>query len=207
MNLSRPWAVIRSPIDLEIVRVLQGTTRPLTGREVARLSRSGSQSAVNAGLRRLVEEGLLLSEEAGRAFLYRLNRDHLAAPPLQMLADLRHELQRRIAEEVSGWKPRPEHLSIFGSAARGDGDTRSDIDIFVVRPPRLVSNDSTWRGQLDRLSKRVQAWTGNQAAISEVSKSDILRLRRERPAIIGELRRDAITLAGPSPAQLFGGAK
>ena len=36
LNLSRPWAPIRSPIDMDVIRVLRGTTRPLTGREVAR---------------------------------------------------------------------------------------------------------------------------------------------------------------------------
>ena len=61
VDLSKPWALIRSPIDMAVVMVLHGTTRPLTGREVARLVRTGSQPAVNAVLRRLTDEGLVLS--------------------------------------------------------------------------------------------------------------------------------------------------
>src|SRR5437764_8078449 len=134
MNLSRPWALIRSPIDIEVLLVLRGITRPLTGREVARLVRAGSQPAVNAALRRLAEEGLVQAEEAGNAYLYTFNREHLAAPAVELLADIWTELERRLRDEVAGWQVAPVHVSIFGSAARGDGDTASDIDIFVIRP-------------------------------------------------------------------------
>jgi hypothetical protein len=36
---------------------------------------------------------------------------------------------------------RPVHLSISGSAARDDGDTASDIEIFVVRPRDVADDD------------------------------------------------------------------
>ncbi len=204
MDLSRPWAPIRSPIDMEVVLVLRGTTRPLTGREVARLVRAGSQPAVNAALRRLTEEGILRAEEAGNAYLYTFNREHLAAPALELLADIRSELERRLRAEIAEWEIAPAHVSIFGSAARGDGDTRSDIDVFVVRPAGVAEDDPGWRQQLERLADHVHDWTGNHAALSEVSAADVRRLRRERPPVVGELRRDAITLAGPAPAELLG---
>lgn len=207
MDLSRPWAPIRSPLDMEVVVVLRGTTRPLTGREVARLVRAGSQPAVNAALRRLAEEGVVRAEEAGNAYLYTLNREHITAPALELLADVRAALERRLSAEIDAWEIAPTHVSIFGSAARGDGDTRSDIDIFVVRPADVPEDDPTWRGQLDLLSDHVRDWTGNHAALSEVSTADVRRLRRERPPVVEELRRDAITLAGPTPSELLRTAK
>jgi predicted nucleotidyltransferase len=205
MDLSRPWAPIRSPIDMEVLRVLRGTTRPLTGREVARLVRAGSQPAVNASLRRLSDEGLVHVEEAGNAYLYTLNREHLAARAVELLADVWAELERRLRDEISGWQIEPVHFSIFGSAARGDGDTKSDIDIFVVRPRDVPDDDPRWRDQLDRLSDHVLTWTGNHVGLSEVSEADTRRLRRERPPVVAELSRDAITIAGPEPAELLGG--
>jgi predicted nucleotidyltransferase len=203
MDLSRPWAPIRSPIDMEVLRVLRGTTRPLTGREVARLVRAGSQPTVNASLRRLSEEGLVRAEEAGNAYLYTFNREHLAAPAIELLADVRSELERRLRDAIAEWTISPTHVSMFGSAARGNGDTSSDIDIFVVRPADVPGDDPRWRQQLDRLSDRIRVWTGNHAALSEVSAADVRRLRRERPPVVEELRRDAITLAGRPPADLL----
>lgn len=204
MDLSRPWALIRSPIDMEVLLVLQGTTRPLTGREVARLVRAGSQPAVNTALRRLAEEGLVRAEEAGNAYLYTFNREHLGAEAVELLAGIRTELERRLRAEITDWEISPAHVSIFGSAARGDGDTGSDIDIFIVRPAGVAEDDPSWRQQLERLADHVHNWTGNHAALSEVSAADVRRLRRERPPVVDELRRDAITLAGPEPAELFG---
>ncbi len=204
MDLSRPWALIRSPIDIEVVLVLRGTTRPLTGREVARLVRAGSQPAVNASLRRLANEGLVHSEEAGNAYLYTLNREHLAAPALEQLAGMRSELERRLRAEIADWDIAPAHVSIFGSAARGDGDVHSDIDVFVVRPARVAEDEAIWRAQLERLSDRVYRWTGNHVGLSEVAAADLRRLRRERPPVVEELARDAIKLAGPTTTELLG---
>jgi predicted nucleotidyltransferase len=207
MDLSRPWGLIRSSIDTEVLLVLSGTTRPLTGREVARLVRTGSQPAVNASLRRLAEEGLVHAEEAGNAYLHTLNREHLGAPVVELLRDIRRELERRLRVEIEEWTIAPAHASIFGSAARGDGDTSSDIDIFVVRPAGVDEDDAGWRQQLDQLADHVYDWTGNHAGISEVSAADVRRLRRERPPVVDELRRDAITLAGPPPIELLGALK
>lgn len=207
MDLSRPWALIRSPIDTEVLLVLAGTERALTGREVARLVRTGSQPTVNAALRRLADDGLVQVEEAGNAFLYTLNREHLGAPAVELLLGIRMELERRLRAEIDQWGVAPTHVSIFGSAARGDGDTRSDIDIFVVRPPSVAEDDPGWGQQLERLADRIHDWTGNHAAISEVSAADVRRLRRERPPVVDELRRDAITLAGPTPTELLGTSK
>jgi len=203
MNLSHPWALIRSPIDMEVLLVLRGTTRPLTGREVARLVRAGWQPAVDAVLRRLAGEGVVRLQEAGNAYLYTFNREHLGAPAIELLAGIRPELERRRAE-IAAWQVAPAHVSLFGSAARGDGDARSDIDVFVVRPARVAEDDPRWRAQLERLSDDVYAWTGNHAGLSEVSEADMGRLRRERPPIVAELRQDAITLAGPPPTKLLG---
>ncbi|MCZ7589168.1 MAG: nucleotidyltransferase domain-containing protein [Gaiella sp.] len=192
---------------MEVLRVLRGTTRPLTGRDVARLVRAGSQPSVNVSLRRLSDEGLVHVEEAGNAYLYTFNREHLAAPAVEVLADIRAELERRLRDEIGSWKIAPVHLSLFGSAARGDGDTKSDIDIFVVRPREVPGDDPHWREQLDTLSDQVLAWTGNHVGLSEMSEADIRRLRRERPPVVAELSRDAIAIVGPEPAELLGGRR
>jgi predicted nucleotidyltransferase len=207
MDLSQPWAPIRTSIDMEVLRVLRGTSLALTGREVARLVRTGSQPAVNASLRRLSEEGLVRADEAGRAYLYTLNREHLAAPAVELLADVRTELERRLRAEIADWRIEPVHVSIFGSAARGDGDTQSDIDNFVVRPRGVSDDDPGWQEQLERLSGRVLAWTGNHVGLADVSEADTRRLRRERPPIVDELSRDAITIVGPEAAELFRGRR
>jgi predicted nucleotidyltransferase len=203
MDLNRPYSAVSTTLDPGVLVLLAGTSRPLTGREIARLLGRPSHSGVIAALDRLVVQGLVEREEAGRAFLFTLNRDHLAAPAVEILADLRSELLRRIREAIGGWTVRPEHLSLFGSAARGDGNTESDIDLFVVRGRAIARQDALWREQLDLLARRIEGWTGNPARIVEVEQAELAMLRKERPPIVDELRADAITLAGPEASTLL----
>ncbi len=189
MHLARPFAAIIPTLDGEVLVVLAGTTRPLTGRDVAKLVKRGSQAGVNRALRRLVEHGVVEAQEAGAAILYSLNREHLAAPAVSSLADLRGELVRRLRQSFQVWKTRPLHASLFGSAARGDGKTSSDIDVFVVRPSGIDENDRRWREQLDQLARDVRRWTGNQLGLAEVSKRDVRRLRRIKPAVLLQVPR------------------
>jgi predicted nucleotidyltransferase len=139
----------------------------------------------------------------GRSMLYTLNREHLAAEPIIALTRLRPTLIERLKEHVSGWDVRPIHASVFGSAARGDGDTESDIDILVIRPKQVEEDDERWRSQIDSLATAVHRWTGNHAGIAEISERELPRLRRERPPVIENVVADGITLIGDEPSSLF----
>lgn len=182
-------------MDVDLLVTLAGSTMPRSGREVARRARRSTTGAQHA-LDRLVEHGLVDRMEAGRTFLYTLNRKHLMAPVVEQMAEARNELVQRLRNEVGAWQPPPIHASLFGSAARGDGDTGSDIDLFIVRPAKVDADALTWREQLDRLAEAVRGWTGNNAGTVEVDEAELARLRRDQPPVIDELRRDAIDLAG-----------
>jgi predicted nucleotidyltransferase len=190
-------------LDSEALRVLAGTTYPLTGREIARLAAHGSQRGIAAALDRLVTQGLVLRQEAGAAALYTLNRSHLAAPAAETLAGMRDELYRRLREAITAWEVQPVHASMFGSAARGDGDTSSDIDLLIVRPKVTDEDDLTWRAQLSKLAEYVYAWTGNRAATIELGEEELDQLRRSRSSILTDLRSDAISLAGTPADRLL----
>lgn len=88
------------------------------------------------------------------------------------------------------------HGSIFGSAARADGNSQSDIDLLVVRPSGVDAEDPIWRRQLDDLATAVLNWTGNDAGVVELPEQDLSKLRRRRPPVLANLDADAITLSG-----------
>ncbi len=204
MNVSQPYLALCPSLDSRVLQVLAGTSRPLTGREVARLAGRTSHGGVLRVLNRLSEHGLVDRAEAGRALLFSLNREHLAAPAVLVLAGMREALLERVREAIGAWDPPPVHVSLFGSVARGDGDTGSDVDLFVVRPHEIHDEDPRWRAQRDDLALRIQRWTGNSARLAEMSEAELAELRRQRPPIVGELRADAIDLHGPPIAQLLG---
>lgn len=201
MDLSRPYTAVAPTLDGVVLMVLAGTHRPLTGREVARLARVGSQAGINLSLRRLVAHGIIQSEEAGSAFLYQLNRAHLAAYAVKLLATMRTRFLARLRDEIVSWKIKPVHASLFGSAARGDGDVTSDIDLLVVRPRGVPEEHAAWRGQLRRLERRVRQWTGNRLSLAEISQAELRRLRVSRPPIAASLEQEGRVIFGPRVLQ------
>jgi hypothetical protein len=203
MDVARPYTAVCPTLDGDVLHVLAGTTMALTGRQVALLTGRTSHSGVLDSLHRLTEHGLVTRVELSRAYLFALNRDHLAAPAVEMLANLREKLIEEIRSTVGEWQIAPLHVSLFGSAARGDGGTQSDIDIFVVRAGDVDESEPLWRDQIDDLSGQVQRWTGNHASVVERDESQLASLRETQPPIFGELLSDAIVISG-SRAHLSG---
>ncbi len=204
MDLSNPSEAVLPSVRGAVLRVLARTDAPMSGREVAAVAgpRVGYRR-VSQVLGELVDAGIVLRESHPPAYLYRLNRDHVAAEPLLMLADLRGRLLCRITDAVGSWKHTPEALWIFGSAARGAGTAESDIDLLVVRPSTIDGDDPTWLRQLDDLAERVSAWSGNDCQLLEYSSGELTALVGVHDPLIEELRRDAIVLAGRSPLDVL----
>jgi predicted nucleotidyltransferase len=154
-------------------------------------------------LHRLTEHGLVTRVELNRAYLFTLNREHLAAPAVEILMGMRTELVRRLRGSFNSWEIAPAHVSMFGSAARGDGDTASDIDLLVIRPNNVTDDNATWRAQLADLKDQIRRWTGNHAQIVELTGQEVVRLRQDERAIIAALRSDAVVLYGSGIATLL----
>lgn len=202
MDLSQPYAAICPSLEGPVLDVLAHTIRPLTGREIARLARRGSERGVRLVLHRLVEHGLVSAQVAGAATLFALNREHIAASIVERLVRLRMELIERIRGEVQDWSSEPVHVSIFGSAARGDGNTASDIDLLIVRSEQVADDDAQWREQLHRLAEHIQRWSGNHASLHELTPRDLRAALRRHEPIIASLREQSIAVAGPEFADL-----
>lgn len=203
VDLARPYASITPTLEGDVLTVLARTTGSLSGREIARLAPRGSQRGILSALERLVDQGVVVCADAGSSFQYRLNREHLAAPAVEVLMGMRAALWDRLRTAIAAWDPLAVHASAFGSAARGDGGAAGDIDLLLVRPRDLDAEDPAWREQVAELGDRVLRWTGNHAGIAELAASDLPALAVERPELADNLRSDAITLAGPSVAALL----
>lgn len=202
MDVGRPAAFVLPPGTDAVLRALAGTDAALGVRELARVADVSANRASQV-LAHLAEHGLVLVEEHGASRLCRLNRAHLAVEPLLALVDLRGRLLEFLRDEVGSWERRAVHVSLFGSAARGDGFTRSDLDLLVVRPGGKVKDDGMWERQLYDSGERIMAATGNRAAWFVTTPADLARAVKANEPILGEWRRDAVHLAGRRLDQLL----
>jgi predicted nucleotidyltransferase len=194
VDVARPILDVVPGVRGEILATLARLSAPSTGRQIERAAGQPHSSTVRV-LDDLVDAGLVVRTIIGRDNTYRLNPDHVAAPAILALASLRGELVNRLCTTLS------EHRDVvaawlFGSAARGDGNRRSDIDILIVHN---VSEPGVVASKLAALGK---AWTGNPVQVVEHSIDTFTALVDERNPLINAIRRDGIALTEQSDAWL-----
>lgn len=197
MDLSHPLSSIAPSLEAEALTVLARTEGSLTGRRVAELARRGSHVRTSNALDRLVQQGLVEVVPAGRAKLYRLNRDHLLVPSILAAVATTTQLRDRLIETIGQWPVPAVHASLYGSMARGEAGPESDVDVLVVRRSRVGRVDAeTWNRQLDDLESDVWRWTGNTLSWFETTEGDLKRTVAADEPIFASWREDSIDLAG-----------
>jgi predicted nucleotidyltransferase len=206
VDVSRPATGLLNQLDAAVLTVLSRSTLALTIREVHRLASAGSYDGVRLSLRRLARSGLLFEEQRSSGTFYRLNRDHLACPAVESLLGMRGRMLSLAAEAIARWSVGPLHASVFGSAARGDGDADSDIDLLIVFDDATYARDALWADAVSDLGAALQRWTGNRAAILTMGLAEIRAMaagRRARP-LWKALRSEAVTIFGEDLGGLAG---
>jgi predicted nucleotidyltransferase len=187
MRLQNPFAVISTTgIDSQVLTVLARSEQYFAVHQIHELlPEDGSYQGVRVSLVRLVAQGTVLERVTGRSFAYALNRDHLLAGAILQIAAAKTELISRMAQIVSEWQIQPLTVKIFGSAARKDMRTDSDIDLLVVMP------DSAADEAVGHLAAQTTLWTGNDVRPLIYRSSEV-----RQASILTSILEDGIDISG-----------
>lgn len=186
MNIASPISSVVPTLDGPVLEVLAGSAVPLSLSEVHRRASRGALSGTRRVLQRLVIEGVVLDVPGG----YLLNREHVAADAIEALVTIRARFLSRLHAEVASWSYQADLVGIFGSFARRDGGSRSDIDIVIVGEERCPDD------VLDELASLVITWTGNRAQIVAITPSELRAMRSVDEPILAEWHRDLEVVYG-----------
>jgi predicted nucleotidyltransferase len=195
MDLSRPLRTVVPGVDGDVLAVLVRTHAPLTGNKVSQLA-GRSYAQVRHVLHRLVGDGLVLAERHGQAISYTLNRSHVVAPAIEQLGRAHEEVEERIRSCVAAWPAPPRTVAIFGSFARRDGSSDSDIDVLFVRLEGTSYDDPTWARQRGELASAIESWTGNPTQIVDLDADELAAAAAGGDPLVAMLRQDARVLFG-----------
>jgi DNA-binding transcriptional ArsR family regulator len=194
MELQRPFAVIAPTLDGDVLDALAGADVWFTTGQLQQVIADRSVQGIRQALARLVEQGTVDSDQVGQTRRYRLNRDHLAAKAILLVAHQRDALLERINQHIEGWTVRPVYAALFGSAARGQMRVDSDIDLFLIRP-EAVADENAWDGQLADLARLITRWTGNDGRILQMTGPEVKQGSESDPTLAA-VARDGITVYG-----------
>lgn len=194
MNTGEPTDIILPRATAAVFRVLVGADASFSIRQLARIAGVSAPRAVEI-VNRASERGLILVEQGGRSRMCRFNREHLAAGAVIELVTIRERMLHAIEDEIASWKIAPLHASFFGSAARGEGDTNSDLDLLLVRPTDEPEED--WEEQKYTSGVRLTAKIGNPVSWFDISMTELRSSMRASEPIIAQWKKDSICLSGP----------
>ena len=121
---------------------------------------------------------------------YVLNREHVAADGVVALAGLHGALVERIRSWLEGRDEPVVAAGLYGSAARRDGGSDSDVDLVVV-----VENGEV-DALVDELADAVERWTGNRGHVQGLTVDEHARLLDETPPLVEAWRRDLQPIVG-----------
>jgi tetratricopeptide (TPR) repeat protein len=200
VDLARPIVSVVPGLPGRVLGVLGRSDLPLTGRAVAKaIDPPASQAGVAKVLAAFVRDGIVLRTDAGRSATYVLNREHLAAPFIEGLAELRATFVERLSAAFGDLHPALLSVYLYGSAARGDGDASSDIDIALVVSDQMRDAPG-WDAATAEVRRRVHAMAGNEVSLVEYRLRDLFA--EEGGSLVPTLRTEGIRLAGASIDEL-----
>lgn len=125
--------ILGSMSKVRMLRAMLNATQPVSGRQAARLA--GASMKARVALDDLADAGLITRRESTGQFLYSFNYENCLADSIvrlfqaevsrtaSLLSDLRTALKSEKGVTAA---------AVFGSAARGEGKSGSDLDLLVV---------------------------------------------------------------------------
>lgn len=212
MHLGDPMTSVVPSVDGRVLQVLARSGLPLTGLQAAGLAKA-SPERVRQVLHRLRDHGLVTAERAGSAVLYEANRKHVLWPGISALVSacdgaifrLKHQIVE-VLVELDSSIPTTDGmtLALFGSVARGDAGSASDVDVLLITPDKTPGEHA--ERVMATIIETVGEATGNQCNVLAVSRHRFDEMVRAEDPLVRSFVEDAEVLRGPDFRRRLRGA-
>lgn len=188
---------------ISTLRILMDAVRPLSGREIARLSRMNHRSCLNA-LTRLEHIGFVNRNRGGRDHLFTINREHRLwhegiLPMLEIERQHLGRLAKRLRKELSIYV---ESAILFGNNVMKRDAHDTTIDMCLIINNR--STEQEIRRRLDIIAPI--AWKRYGAKLQTIifTESDFVRRAKRGQAAIQAIIKEGQVISGKTIRELIG---
>lgn len=193
-----PEQILGSRSKLAVLRLLWRSRDPLNASQLA--GRTGlTRPAVAAVLEDLAKAGVVRSSPAGRAIVHVIERGNVYVERwVYPIFESEWELPDLLLEEI---EKRFEDLAVsavlFGSYARGEQTTDSDVDLVLVAPD--AKSKRTLERELESYSSEFRIRWGAPLSVITYEQREASTLPSRAPALWESLTREGVSIFGPSP--------
>jgi len=195
VDFARPIEAIVPGAQGRVLAVLAETSAELNLRTIAQLA-GISQAQASRLLPDLVALGVVERREVPPASLFRLVPEHVASRALLTLARSTDTVLDEMGRLANALPQPPVSVIVFGSFARREADTDSDIDVVVVRPAEVDEDDDAWSASLEGWRLDVRRLAGNPVEVLEVSVDEAATKLGGRGQLWADIRRDGRLVHG-----------
>jgi len=159
--------ILNSEFKVKILRFLGKSEAEWSGRQIAKAV-GASPATCHKELKELTEEKVVLLKTVGRSYLYRLNRDNLAAAELlrplyekegNIYGDLRKIILDGIPVNVAN---KIVSIAVFGSIQRQEERASSDMDLLVL--VKKAADKRVIEGIIGGVNEKILSRFGNVVA-------------------------------------------
>ena len=151
----------------------------------------------------LEEQGALVGQQIGTSIVYTLNEGHflvdeIIKPLFKKESGSRSELAEKIKKSVN---LSYDSLILFGSIARGEEHSQSDIDLAVIINDKSDASDA--EAKILEFNPAIARKFGNSLSPVVIKRSDFIERFKKKDKLILEIAKEGILIAGKSISELI----
>ena len=205
MVFHRVWDQVFSTWShVAVLRELQDSAHGSTGREIARLSGMNHRSCLQA-LTELEGLALVRRVRGGRDHLFTLNREHLLveAGILPLLALERGFSRSMFAYLAKRLTKHATSVIAFGSVARNEETTSSDLDLCLVI--RMEKHRATAEAAVHSVAPQLLSRYGAKLAPFIITRKGFVQKAKRNLPPVRDILKEGVVISGMSTKGLIGG--
>ncbi len=162
--------------SLKVLSYLAGHPgRGLLNSEIQKAT-SASRAGVYFALKALMRQGLISSERRGRLIFYSIVYDDVVIKQFKILKNV-----YALRPIVSKLKPSSRKIVLYGSHSRGENDSSSDIDLFILsKDPQAI------KGIISSIKSRqkIQAVIKTSSELTDFKESEKVFMQEVERGIV-----------------------
>jgi len=150
----------------------QDPSRELLASEIQKATQA-SRAGVYFALKELMRQGLVSQERRGKVIFYRIVYDDAAIKQFKILKNV-----FSLRSIVAKLKPFSRKIVLYGSYSRGENDSTSDIDLFILSKEPEATKDAVSSIKTKQKLQTVIKTAAEMASFKESEKVFIQEVER-----------------------------